>query len=101
MDDRTNFDRADRAGDALVTYWGEDSWEETPTMIGDLVCDLMHLLDAHNRTTGERVTFASIVDGATRNHEEELADEGTRCDTCGNACTEVGCTIDPTHEVAL
>lgn len=41
-----NEKRAERARRAVVAYW-DGGPEELPTQVGDLICDLLHLLDTH------------------------------------------------------
>jgi hypothetical protein len=81
-------------------YWGDDGVEWLPLKISDLLCDLMHLLDQYNIAGAQRLTLDQLLDIARLMHEDQLAYEGARCDSCGNAVALGRCTINPNHLVA-
>ena len=72
----TNDDRAEWAGEALRAFARKtrqlkgDRWDDDlENVVGDLLCDLMHLCDR------DGVDFARVLKNARGNYKEERASE--------------------------
>ena len=77
-DDRTNYDRAERAYRALCAYWGNDGPEDPDMMMKDLIGDLHHLFDRIERTDEEKAEgydWPTLLDSADYMYQIEVTED--------------------------